>query len=58
MFVHSTELYQADFTESPEVLDTVDMVMPICKFIFAVLDVGGKHYRGLYDSIFLHKEQR
>jgi len=31
--MHSSELRQTDFTESPEVLDTVDVVVSVGKFI-------------------------
>lgn len=37
MFVHSLELRQSNFTESSEVLNSINMVMQIGKFIFAVL---------------------
>ena len=34
----TSKLCQSDFTQAPEVLDTVYMVVPICKFILAMLD--------------------
>lgn len=36
--MYSSELCQADFTEPPEVLDTVNMPVSIGKFVFSVLD--------------------
>ena len=36
--MYSAELRQADFTQPPEVLDTVDMVVSIGKFILTMLD--------------------
>jgi len=37
MFVYTPELREADFTQPPEVLDAVNMVMPDRKFVVAML---------------------
>ncbi len=36
--MYSAELCKADFTQSPKVFDSINMVMTIGKFVFAMLD--------------------